>query len=191
MTDEQVTLRDGSAVLIRPVQPDDKQLFVAGWQRFGEESRHRRFLGAKATLSEGDLAYFTELDHVDHEALGARDAVTGDGVGVARYVRLESQPEVAEAAVAVVDEWQHRGVGGELLRRLTERARENGVQRFRARLFAYNDAMLALFDDLGELEVRDADSDQLEIDVELPCEAATGLGAALRAAAKGLVRLRP
>ena len=178
-------------MLIRPVRPEDKQLFVAGWEQFGEESRYRRFLGSKGSLSEHDLAYFTEVDHVDHEALGARDAETGEGVGVARYVRLESQPEVAEAAVAVIDEWQHRGVGGELLRRLTERARENGVQRFQARLFAFNDAMIALFGELGELEVRDADADQLEIDVELPCEPAAGLGTALRAAAKGLVRLRP
>ena len=97
---------------------------------------------------------------------------------------------MAEAAVAVVDEWQHRGVGSELLRRLTERARENGIKRFHARLFAYNDAMLALFRDLGELEVRAADGGQLEIDVELPFEP-TGLGSALRAAAKGLIRLRP
>jgi GNAT superfamily N-acetyltransferase len=191
MGDEQITLRDGSVVLVRPVLPEDKPLFVAGWQRFGDESRYRRFLGNKASLSEDDLTYFTELDHVDHEALGARDADTGEGVGVARYVRLESQPAVAEAAVAVIDEWQHRGVGGELLRRLTERARENGIERFQARLFAYNHAMIALFGELGELEVRDADAGQLEIDIELPCDPATGLGAALRAAAKGLVGLRP
>jgi GNAT superfamily N-acetyltransferase len=190
MGDERVTLRDGAVVLIRPVEPEDKQLLVAGWEEFSEESRYRRFLGNKASLSDHELAYFTELDHVDHEALGARAADTGDGVGVARYVRLASQPDVAEAAVAVLDEWQHRGVGSALLRRLTERARENGIRRFRARLFAYNDAMLALFRDLGELEVRDADAGQVEIDVELPFEP-TGLGAALRAAAKGLVRLRP
>jgi GNAT superfamily N-acetyltransferase len=191
MGEHQITLRDGSSVLIRPVLPEDKQLFVAGWEQFGEESRYRRFLSTKHSLSEDELAYFTEVDHVDHEALGALDAGSGAGVGVARYIRLASQPEVAEAAVAVVDEWQHRGVGGELLRCLTERARENGIQRFQAHLFAYNDAMIALFGEIGELEVRHADAGLVEIDVELPCEPATGLGAALRAAAKGLVRLRP
>jgi GNAT superfamily N-acetyltransferase len=191
MGEEQVRLRDGSAVVIRPVQPDDKELFVAGWQQFGQESRYRRFLSSKRSLSDHELAYFTEVDHVDHEAIGARDAETGEGVGVARYVRLEGQPEVAEAAVAVVDEWQHRGVGGELLRRLTERARENGVERFRARLLALNHGMIALLGELGELDVRHTGDGQVEIDVEFPCEPATGLGAALRAAARGLVRLRP
>ena len=170
MGDEEVTLRDGSAVLIRPVQPEDKELFLAGWERFGEESRYRRFMGAKGGLSPRDLAYFTEVDHVDHEAIGARDAETGEGVGVARYVRLPNQPTVAEAAVAVVDDWQRRGLGGELLRRLTERARANGIERFHASLFAVNHAMLALFEDLGELEVQHVGEGRIEIDVELPCE---------------------
>ena len=189
--EEEVALRDGSRVLIRPVRPDDKELFTRSWERFGEESRYRRFLGAKGALTRHELEYFTEVDHVDHEAIGARDAATGEGVGVARYVRLRDTPEVAEAAVAVVDAWQRRGVGGELLRRLTDRARENGVERFQARLFALNHDMLALFEDLGEVEVQHSGDGQIEIDVELPFEPRLSLGAALRAAAKGLVRLRP
>ncbi len=191
MDGEEVKLRDGSAIVIRSVQPEDKELFRAGWEQFGDESRHRRFLGSKGSLSESELAYFTEADHVDHEALGARDAESGEGVGVARYVRLRGRPEVAEAAVAVVDEWQHRGVGGELLRRLTDRARENGVERFQARLFALNHGMLALFEEIGELQVSRTGDGQVEIDVELPFEPRLSLGAALRAAARGLVRLRP
>lgn len=191
MDEEHVKLHDGSVVIIRPVQPEDKELFLAGWEQLSDESRYRRFLGGKGSLSEKDLAYFTEVDHVDHEAIGARDAETGVGVGVARYIRLPATLEVAEAAVAVVDGWQHRGVGGELLRRLTDRARENGVERFVARLFALNRGMLALFEELGEMEVKHSGDGQIEIDVEFPCEPRSSLGAALRAAAKGLVRLRP
>lgn len=190
MEDEELTLRDGSRALVRPVRPDDKALFARSWERFGEESRYRRFLGAKGTLTRHDLQYFTEVDHVDHEAIGARDAETGEGVGVARYVRLHTDPAVAEAAVAVVDDWQGRGLGGELLRRLTARAREHGIERFRADLFAFNRGMLALFEDIGEVEVRERGNGQIAIDVELLCED-KGLAAALRAAARGLVRLRP
>ena len=47
LPEDEVTLRDGSRVLIRPVQPGDKELFTRAWERFGEESRYRRFLGAK------------------------------------------------------------------------------------------------------------------------------------------------
>jgi GNAT superfamily N-acetyltransferase len=189
--EEEVMLRDGSRVLVRPVVAEDKTLFAEAWQRFGEESRYRRFMSAKGDLSPRELAYFTEVDHVDHEAIGARDADTGEGVGVARYVRSAEHPEVAEAAVSVVDDWQARGLGGELLQRLTARAREQGIERFQASLFAYNRSMLALFEDIGEVEVRERGMGQIEIDVELRCDEEKGLGAALRAAAKGLVRLRP
>ena len=191
LPEEDVTLRDGSRVLLRPVRPDDKRLFVEGWQHFGAESRYRRFLGSKGGLTARDLAYFTEVDHVDHEAIGALDAESGEGVGVARYVRVPGHPEVAEAAVSVRDEWQGRGVGGALLRRLAEHARAHGIERFQASLFAFNHSMLALFEDIGDVEVRDQGHGQIEIDVELPCDGERGLGEALRAAAKGLVRLRP
>ena len=54
-----------------------------------------------------------------------------------------------------------------------------------------NHSMLALFEDIGEVEVRDRGMGQIEIDVELPCDRDRVLADALRAAAKGLVRLRP
>jgi GNAT superfamily N-acetyltransferase len=176
-------------VLVRPVEAGDKALFVESWKHFGQESRYRRFLGAKGDLTARDLAYLTEVDHVDHEAIGAIDLATGAGVGVARYIRLAEHPAVAEAAVAVVDEWQARGLGSELLKRLTDHAREHGIERFKASLFAFNHSMLALFEDVGEVEVRDRGMGQIEIDVELPCDG-NRLADALRAAAKGLVGLR-
>jgi GNAT superfamily N-acetyltransferase len=186
-TAEHVLLRDGSEVLIRPVRPDDKPLFAAGWSRLSDESVTRRFLAARDTLSVDELAYFTEIDHVDHEAIGALDAVTREGVGVARYVRDLERPHVAEAAVTVVDAWQGRGLGGKLLRRLCARATENRVRVFCASLFAENEAMLTLFARLGSVEVTRRDGPVIEIHVELPVEVDT-LEHTLREAAAGRVR---
>ena len=142
---EHVTLGDGTEVLVRPVLPQDKPLFAAGWERFGEQSRRRRFLAAKPRLTTRDLEFFTEIDHVDHEALGALDIATGEGLGVARYVRDPGRPHVAEAAVAVVDAMQGRGLGSALLRRLRDRAAGNGISCFTASLFTTNRSMLRLF----------------------------------------------
>src|SRR4051794_7507470 len=64
---ELVRLRDGRQVLLRAVRPEDKPLFARGWERFGDDSRYRRFMGAKQRLSTSELAFFTELDHIDHE----------------------------------------------------------------------------------------------------------------------------
>jgi GNAT superfamily N-acetyltransferase len=181
-TGEHVALRDGSLVLVRPVRATDKPLFLAGFERFGERSRYRRFLTSKARLSPDDLEFLTELDHSDHEAVGAIDPVTGQGIAVARYIRIPDEPHSVEAAVAVTDPWQGRGLGSLLLDRLVSRAAQEGVTDVRATLFTNNRSMLALFERLGSLEVTDRQGGVMEIDVRLPAER-QALGEALRAAA--------
>jgi len=102
-------LRDGSTVLIRPVRSTDAPLLADGFARLSPQSRRMRFLGAKTTLSAAELRYFTEVDHHDHEAISALSAADGRGVGIARYVRAADDPQAAEIAVTIVDDWQGRG----------------------------------------------------------------------------------
>ena len=141
--------RDGRTIVIRPLEPGDKPLLVEGLNRMSEESRYRRFLAPKPSFTAAELAYLTEVDHHDHEALIAVEPGTGEPVGVARYVRDPAQPHVAEAALAVVDEWQHRGVGTALLRHLIGRARQEDVRRFRASVLSNNQPMFKLLDQPG------------------------------------------
>ena len=141
--------RDGRTFVIRPLEPDDKPLLVEGLKQMSEESRYRRFLAPKPSFTAAELAYLTEVDHRDHEALIAIEPESGDPVGVARYVRSQAEPEVAEAALAVVDEWQHCGVGTALLRTLIARARQEDVRRFRATVLGDNQPMFKLLDRPG------------------------------------------
>jgi GNAT superfamily N-acetyltransferase len=180
-----VDLPDGSEVRIRPVTSEDKPLFAAAWEGFGETSRYRRFMMPKQHLSMRELEYFTEIDHVDHEAIAAVEPRTGAGLGVARYLRDPRRPHAAEAAVAVIDEWQGRGLGGVLLRRLSARAAASGIRTFTASLLTDNRSMLRLFERLGHVRVRDIGGGTMEIDVELPVEDARTL---LRSTATGHVR---
>ena len=172
-----VALRDGSRVVVRPVRPDDRDLLVAGFERLGPESRYQRFLAPMPELTEEDITYLTDVDHHDHEALAAIDQATGDGVGVARFVRCADRPDTAEAAVTVIDDWQGRGVGTALLDLLAERARAEGVVRFTALLLAENRDMLEVLEALGPLKVVDRQSGTIEIEAELP---PAGAGAHLR-----------
>jgi GNAT superfamily N-acetyltransferase len=184
-TGENVRLRDGSPVLIRPVRRDDKPLFVTGFEHLSDASRYLRFMGHKPALSVRDLEFFTELDHEDHEAIGALDPFSGEGLGVARYMRLADEPRCAEAAVVVIDEWQGRGLGTALLERLVEAAREHGIERFKASLFTDNRAMLALFRQIGDVEVLDSEGPTTVIDVALSTADHGALKEALRIAARG------
>jgi RimJ/RimL family protein N-acetyltransferase len=170
-----VVLRDGSEVLVRPVRPADAPLLAEGFARLSAESRRLRFLTDKVELTPAELRYFTEVDHHDHEALGALSLVDGRGLGVARFIRDPDDPESAEVAITVVDAWQRRGLGTELLRLLTERARAEGVHRFTAMVAADNDAVVGLLTTLGA-EVRTTSHEPGAVDYEivLPREGLAG-----------------
>ena len=127
-----VALRDSSRVLIRPVRRADAALLADGFTRLSLRSRQMRFLTPKKQLSAAELRYFTDVDHHDHEALVALNPADGRGVGIARYIRHSSDPHAAEVAVTIVDDWQGRGLGTELVTRLSGRARHEGIHRFTA-----------------------------------------------------------
>jgi RimJ/RimL family protein N-acetyltransferase len=112
-----VILRDGSTVLIRRVHSADAPLLGDGFARLSARSRQLRFLTPKKGLSPAELRYFTDVDHHDHEALGALDHPGGRGVGVARYA---DDPQAAEIAVIIIDDWQGQGLGAELVAQLCQ-----------------------------------------------------------------------
>lgn len=184
-------LRDGASIEIRPIRPDDRQALADGIRQMSPESRYRRFFAPVERLTEAQLTYLTDVDHHDHEALVAMEPGTERGIGVARFIRSESDPAVAEFAVAVADDWHARGVGTALLQRLTERAREEGVGRFSGTILEENRPMLDLADTLGEVRVMERAAGAVEIEVDLPEEGiGTALRETLRAAARGLLRMR-
>jgi hypothetical protein len=80
-------------------------------------------------------------------------ATVGEGdaetvVGVGEYQRLRD-PTAAEAAFAIADAHQGRGIGTRLVEQLAERAARHGIQRFVAEVLADNHAMLGVFEALG------------------------------------------
>jgi RimJ/RimL family protein N-acetyltransferase len=149
-----VILRDRSRVLVRPILSTDASLLAEGFARLSEQSRRMRFLGKKEELSAGELRYYTDVDHHDHEALVALDPDGGCGAGVARYVRDADDPRAAEIALTVADDWQGRGLGTELLARLSHRARQEGVGRFTAVVASDNVPMGMLLRSVGAVQVR-------------------------------------
>ena len=163
-----IALRDGSRVRIRRLRDSDSELLVRGFRRLSPESRYRRFLAPTPKLSEGIVRYLVEIDHRDHEALIALDEQSGEGVGVARYVRNPARPDVAEVAVTVVDDWHGRGLGTLLLEAITIRAREEGIDTFTALMLVENGQMMDLLRRLGAVRVVDRAAGTVEVEVHLP-----------------------
>jgi RimJ/RimL family protein N-acetyltransferase len=131
------SVSNGSAV-VRPLRRSDRAGILAGFEQLSPESRYLRFAAPKPRLTERDLAHLLDVDHDRHEALVAYDPVSGDPVGVARYVRLRDDPSTAEIAVTVVDREQGHGVGRCLVRRLVDTAAAHGVRVLRAETLSEN-----------------------------------------------------
>ncbi len=198
---EDATLDDGTRIHMRLVCATDKPLMLEAWARVSPESRYRRFLCAKSSLSEAELHYLTEVDNVNHVAIGASWQHHGveQAIGVARFVRLPDRPEAAEPAIVVTDDAQGRGLGRLLLTRLAAAALERGVERFTCQVLASNEAMRALLHELapGAVEHPEGPVVQVEMSLADVAEALTPaaprdspLRRLLRLFAEGALRLR-
>jgi GNAT superfamily N-acetyltransferase len=185
-----VPLNDGTRMLVRPIVPEDKDLLVEGFARLSPESRFRRFLGYMDKLRPPLLRYLTEIDYVDHFAWVGLDADKNSGVGVARYVRMRDDPTAAEAAIVVVDEYQHRGAGTILLQLLGASALANGITHFVGEALAENQPIRELLVNIGA-RLYEAGGGEVGFEVDLPASEedmkGTALYRALRAAAEGRV----
>jgi RimJ/RimL family protein N-acetyltransferase len=160
-------------VIIRPIRPTDAAGLREAFAKLGLRSRRLRFLSSKPSLTDAEVAYFTDVDHDRHEALVAVDTTAKTGIGVARFIRDPLVPEVADVAITVVDEWQGHGVGSELLRQLTDLAGCRGVRRFTGLVSVDNlrmRRMLARMYTDVELVGRDADTLSYAIPVQRPLE---------------------
>jgi RimJ/RimL family protein N-acetyltransferase len=166
------TLRDGTAVLLRQIRPQDRDELAAGLRALSPESRFLRFHEDLVEFTPEQLAYLTEVDHVDHEAIVAIDLDRPEdpGIGVARFIRDPFEREIAEAAVTVADRYHGQGAGTLLLGALAARAREENIGGFRHYVLARNEAMLEVFDHLGA--TRELEADGLwRVDLALPTRA--------------------
>lgn len=147
----EATLEDGRPLLFRLIRPDDKDLLLAGFQRLSDHSRYERFFTHLESLSAEQLRYLTEVDHKNHSAWIAIAETNASpvGAGVGRWVRLKDDPECAEVAVTVVDEFQRRGLGRTLLYLCATSALEHGIRAFRAWVLGSNHATLTMLERIG------------------------------------------
>ncbi len=145
------TLRDGTPVLLRPVTPADRERLKKGFELLSQQSRYLRFFSSAEELTDEQLRYFTEVDQVNHVAWGALNPHDPDfpGYGIARFVRLEEDPDTAEAAVTVLDAYQGRGLGTLLIALLVVLARRVGVKTLRGTILPANRHFVAWLHNLG------------------------------------------
>jgi acyl-CoA synthetase (NDP forming)/GNAT superfamily N-acetyltransferase len=140
-----VVLRDGSVAHVRPIVPKDADSLRRFHAGQSAESIYLRFFAPLKTLSDKDVARFTEVDYDWRVALVA--TVRGEIIGVARYDRLDAT--TAEVAFHISDAHQGKGVGSVLLEHLASVGQERGVAKFVADVLPQNRKMIQVFTDAG------------------------------------------
>src|SRR5690606_35414109 len=140
-----VLLLDGTTAHIRPISPEDADLLVEFYARVSDESKYYRFFSPMPTLSERDVARFTQVDHRNRVALVL--VLAGQMIAVGRFDVIK--PGEAEIAFLVEDRHQGRGIGQVLLEHLAQAGREVGVEKFVAEVLPDNRRMIDTFKDAG------------------------------------------
>jgi acetate---CoA ligase (ADP-forming) len=164
-----VILRDGRTLRLRPPGGEDAESLLDFFRSLSEQSLYLRFHGfpsVEARLVEPLL----DPDWEERGALLGTLEENGDErvVAVGNYVRLRD-PSLAEAAFAVADEHQKRGIGTRLLERLADRAGRVGIERFVAEVLPENRNMLGVFEAAGFELSREFEGG--EVEVEFPIAA--------------------
>jgi acetyltransferase len=148
------TTKDGTSVAIRPIRPEDEPLMVAFHERLSERSVYFRYFHLLNLGQRTAHERLTRMCFIDYDrgmALVA-ERENADGVhellGIGRLTRVHGTNE-AEMAVLVSDDFQGRGLGTELLRRLLEVGRQEKVERITADILAENRPMQRICERLG------------------------------------------
>ncbi|RAG82952.1 GNAT family N-acetyltransferase [Streptacidiphilus pinicola] len=129
-------------IAVRRAEPGDRAAAVAMHARCSAATLRRRYHGP---LGDADR-YLTHLLDPRHGQTLAVEAEDGSLVALAH---LLWDDDAAEIAVLVEDAWQHHGIGGALVQRLTELARSAGVDEVYAVTTASNTGMIATLRRLG------------------------------------------
>ena len=139
------TLRNGRAIEIRALRPEDRAGLLAAVGRTSDQSLYRRFFAFKRGFTDQELDFYLNVDFVGHVALVALLEDNGRPVIVGGCRYIVGPPGQAEVAFAVDDAHQGQGVGTALMRHLVAIARGAGLKELIADVLPENTAMLKIF----------------------------------------------
>ncbi len=147
----QITLPDGTPLVIRPIRPEDEAMHRAFLEQVAPEDLRFRFFRVTNRFSHEFLAGFTQIDYDREMALIAvRPGAAGEPetLGVVRAV-ADANNATAEFAILVRTDCKGRGIGRELMNRIIAYQRQRGTGELFGEVLTHNHAMLAMCRALG------------------------------------------
>jgi acetyltransferase len=146
--ERRTTLKDGTAILVRPVRPDDEQLYHPFFAQISKQDLRLRFFAPVKEFSHAFITRFTQLDYARAMAFVAIEEATGNMLGVVR-LHANSNYDTGEYAVLVRSDLKGKGLGWHLMQRIIEYARSEGLSSIEGQVLNENSSMLRMCADLG------------------------------------------
>jgi acetyltransferase len=149
------TMRDQTAVTIRPIRPEDEPAMVHFHETLSERSVYLRYFHLMNLEQRTQHERLTRICFIDYDremALVAerRNPETGESeiLGVGRMMKVHGSNE-AEVAVLISDKWQGRGLGKELLARLLIVGSDEKLSKLTADILPDNREVMRICEKLG------------------------------------------
>jgi len=147
-------LKNGEAVTIRPIRPEDEPLLIRLHQELSDRSVYLRYFQPLKLSQRTAHERLTRICFIDYDremALVVEHKLKDESpeiIAIGRLSKLRGRKE-AELAVLVDDRYQHQGMGSELYRRLVDIAREEKLERVVSTILTENRDMLAICQKIG------------------------------------------
>lgn len=138
------------ALRIGSVLPSNKRDISEGLRYMSPESIRYRFLGSKKEFTEKELEYLTVLDGWNHYAIGILEQHDPKrGIAIIRLVRSSKNPQEAEIAITIIDDYQRKGLGTFLMNLMLLAARERDINLLTFTFLPQNEGIIHLIERLG------------------------------------------
>lgn len=179
--EETVELKDGSSVFIRPVRPEDEELYRKFFETVAPEDLRLRFFAPVKEFTHAFLARLVQLDYSRAMAFAAVEPASGEILGA---VRLHADPDhrTGEYAIIVRSTLKGRGLGWVLMKRIIDYARVDGIETIKGEVLKENTTMLDMCQALGFTIRTSPDDDAIAVVSLAISEAARQLSAETRPA---------
>jgi GNAT superfamily N-acetyltransferase len=154
----------GRRVRLKLLERGDGPLIRRFYYRLSPDTIYRRFMGPVIAPDDALLQRLTDVDHCDRDALVALDE---RGIaGIARYAAAPGR-NAFDVAIVVADDWQRRGLGRMLMRRLGHIARMRGISSFHATILGDNRRAQAFVRSLSPLVRMRVEAGMVEAEIPL------------------------
>ncbi len=167
--EQQATLKNGLAIMLRPILPEDEPKHLAFDNSLSDEDRYKRYFGVRSKMTHEEMAVLTQIDYAREMAfIATTKDENGDDITLGA-VRASIDPDNTEAefAMAVRSDHQGLGLGKLLLEKLIAYYKNNDTELLTGFTMFENRNMANLAKNLGFTVTFDMEEQLIKMDLPL------------------------